>query len=125
MVDVHLFTSLNATCPKYPYPLPNIDRVINGSSYYKNLSFMDPYFSYNQIKMEHLDAPKMKFMSNNFNYYYNVMPFILENTNSYQRIMNALFSNQIGYNINVYIDDMTVKTPKKGSHYKDLEDILE
>ncbi|MCI55736.1 gag-pol polyprotein, partial [Trifolium medium] len=37
------FTDLNKACPKDPYPLPNIDRLIDGASGYKMLSFMDAY----------------------------------------------------------------------------------
>lgn len=35
------FTDHNATCTKDPYPLPNIDHLIDGSSGYKMLHFMD------------------------------------------------------------------------------------
>ncbi|KAK2409009.1 hypothetical protein QL285_044467 [Trifolium repens] len=45
------FTDLNKACPKDPYPLPSIDRLIDGASGYKTLSFMDAYSGYNQIKM--------------------------------------------------------------------------
>ncbi|PNY11290.1 gag-pol polyprotein [Trifolium pratense] len=37
------FTYLNKTCPKDPYPLLNIDRLIDGASGCKMLSFMDAY----------------------------------------------------------------------------------
>lgn len=57
------FTNLNVPCPKELYPLPNIDRVIDGSLGYKMSSFMDPYFGYNQIKMDLVDASKKTSMS--------------------------------------------------------------
>ncbi|GAU50470.1 hypothetical protein TSUD_137230 [Trifolium subterraneum] len=37
------FTDLNKACPKDPYPLPSIDRLIDGASSYKTLSFMDSF----------------------------------------------------------------------------------
>lgn len=41
---------------------------------------MDAYFIYNQTDIDHLDAPKMAFMSNHDNYYYyNVMPIRMKN----------------------------------------------
>ncbi|MCI29048.1 hypothetical protein A2U01_0050252, partial [Trifolium medium] len=58
------FTDLNKACPKDPYPLPSIDRLIDGASGYKNLSFMDAYSDYNQIKINAMDAPHTTFMSN-------------------------------------------------------------
>lgn len=36
--------NLNVTCPKDTYPLPDIDRLIDGSLSYHILSFMDTYF---------------------------------------------------------------------------------
>ncbi|MCI09737.1 gag-pol polyprotein [Trifolium medium] len=73
------FTDLNKACPKDPYPLPSIDRLIDGASGFKTLSFMDAYSGYNKIKMNTLDAPHTAFMSNTCNYHYKVMPFGLKN----------------------------------------------
>lgn len=73
------FTGFNNTCPKDPYPLSNIDRLIEGSFGYKTLSFIDTYYDYSQIKMNLINVPKITFMSNRDNYYYNVMPFGLKN----------------------------------------------
>ena len=41
------YTDLNKACPKDPYPLPNVDKLVDGSSGYKYLSFMDAYSGYN------------------------------------------------------------------------------
>jgi len=68
------YTYLNMACPKDPYPLPNIDHLIDNASGFKTLSFMDAYSGYNQIRMDPLDAPKTAFMTNNKNYHYEVMP---------------------------------------------------
>lgn len=40
------FINLNADCPKDPYPLPNIDCLIDGSLSYRTLHFMDAYSEY-------------------------------------------------------------------------------
>ena len=45
------FTDLNKACPKDSYPLPNIDKLIDGASGYRYLCFMDAYSGYNQIRM--------------------------------------------------------------------------
>ncbi|GAU50294.1 hypothetical protein TSUD_137480 [Trifolium subterraneum] len=114
------FTDLNKACPKDPYPLPSIDRLIDGASGYKTLSFMDAYSGYNQIKMHPMDAQHTAFMSNTCNYFYNVMPFGLKNAGAtYQRLMDRVFVEQIGKNL-----DMVIKTRKEGEHDKDLDDIL-
>ncbi|CAJ2657743.1 unnamed protein product [Trifolium pratense] len=53
------------------------------------------------------------------------MPFGLKNAGAtYQRLMDRVFSEQIGKNLEVYIDDMVVKTPEGNHHDEDLLDIL-
>jgi len=49
------FTSLNEACPNDSYPLPRIDQLVEATMGYELLSFMDAYFSYNQIKMHPSD----------------------------------------------------------------------
>ncbi|RDX78393.1 hypothetical protein CR513_41342, partial [Mucuna pruriens] len=41
------YTDLNKACPKDPYPLPNIDWLVDGASGFALLSFMDAYSGYN------------------------------------------------------------------------------
>jgi hypothetical protein len=119
------FTDLNKSCPKDPYPLPSIDRLIDDASGYKMLSFMDAYSGYNQIKMSTADTPHTAFMTNTCNYFYKVMPFGLKNAGAtYQCLMDRVFARQIGRNLEVYIDDMVIKSIDDNSHHKDLEEIL-
>lgn len=40
---------------------------------------MDAYSGYNHIKMNLLDVPKATFMTNNWNYYYNLIPYDIKN----------------------------------------------
>lgn len=120
------FTYLNATCYKDLYLLLNIDLLIDWYSGYRVPSFMDSYSRYNQINMDPLDAPKTTFTLNDGNYYYNVMPFGLKNASAtYQRLINAVFSHQIGRNLEVYVDDTIIKIEEGHSHTENLEDILQ
>ncbi|RDX64313.1 hypothetical protein CR513_57143, partial [Mucuna pruriens] len=41
------YTNLNKVCPKDPYLLPSIDRLVNGDSGYMFISFMNTYSKYN------------------------------------------------------------------------------
>lgn len=66
-------------CLKDSYPIPNIDRLVDSSSEYKFLSFMDAYFGYNHIPMYEPDREKITFVTKEGNYVYNVMPFVLKN----------------------------------------------
>ena len=54
------------------------------------------------------------------------MSFGLKNAGStYQRIITKMFEPQLGKNIEVYIDDMVVKSKVVSDHVGDLESIFE
>ena len=54
------------------------------------------------------------------------MPFGLKNAGStYQRMMTKMFESQMGKNIEVYIDDMVVKSKIVSKHIRDLKNIFE
>ena len=56
-------------------------------------------------------------------YYYKVMPFGLKNVGAtYQRLVNKMFSKQIGRNMEVYVDDMLVKSKEEFAHLDDLKE---
>ena len=60
------------------------------------------------------------------NYYYKMMPFELKNAGStYQRMKTRMFEPQLGKNIEVYIDDMVVKSKVDSEHINDLGNIFE
>lgn len=115
------YTDLNKACPKDAYPLPSIDRLVDGASGYRLLSLMDSYSEYNQIRMNPEDEEKTSFMTERANYCYKVMPFGLKNAGAtYQRLMDMIFAKQIGRNIEVYVDDMVVKSNNPAGHSADL-----
>ena len=73
------YNDLNKACPKDVYPLPNIDKLVDGASGFQVLSFLDTYFRYNQIRMYTQDKEKTTFISEDVNFCYRVMPFSLKN----------------------------------------------
>ena len=96
---------------KDPYPLPSIDQLIDAISGHLMLSFMDAFSGYNQIKLSPEDREKTSFITHRGVYCYKVMPFGLINAGAtYQRMMNKIFSGQLGRNMEVYVDDMIVKS---------------
>ncbi|CAJ2645722.1 unnamed protein product [Trifolium pratense] len=120
------YTDLNRACPKDAYPLPSIDKLVDNSSGFKLLSFMDAYSGYNQIKMAEIDKKKTAFMTESGNYYYNVMPFGLKNAGAtYQRMMNKVFNNEIGDMLEVYMDDMIVKSEEEVDHTAHLKRVFD
>ena len=51
------------------------------------------------------------------------MPFGLKNAGAtYQRLVNRMFSHQIGKNVEVYVDDMLVKIKDEANHLDDLKE---
>ena len=105
------FTDLNRACPKDGYPLPWIDTLVDSTARHELLSFMDAFSGYNQIKMNEEDQEKTSFITSQGIFCYKVMPFGLKNAGAtYQRLMNKMFTHQIGRNVQVYVDDMLVKS---------------
>ena len=51
-----------------------------------------------------------------------VMPFRLKNAGvTYQRLVNKMFSKQIGGNMEVYVDNMLIKSKIESTHLDDLK----
>nr|KYP67764.1 Transposon Ty3-I Gag-Pol polyprotein [Cajanus cajan] len=120
------YTNLNKACPKDAYPLPNIDRLVDGASGHKLLTFLDAYSGYNQIRMHPQDEVKMTFITESANYCYRVMSFGLKNVGTtYQRLMDKVFKYHIGKNLEVYVDDMVVKSNDLGTHKDDLIEVFQ
>ena len=114
-------TDLNKACPKDSYPLPRIDTLVDSTARHQLLSFMYAFSGYNQIKMEEADQEKTSFITSQGLFYYKVMPFGLKNAGAtYQRLMNKMFAHQIGRNVQVYVDDMLVKSLCEDDHLDDL-----
>ena len=68
----------------------------------------------------------MAFISPDANYYNTVMPFGLKNVGAtYQRMMARMFWDKIGRTVEVYIDDMVVKSKQEKCHIEDLQGVFE
>nr|XP_009757868.1 PREDICTED: uncharacterized protein LOC104210618 [Nicotiana sylvestris] len=120
------FTDLNKAYPKDLFPLPHIDQLIDTTAGHELLSFLDNYSSYNQILMEEEDQEKITFITHQGTYYYKVMPFGLKNAGAtYQRLVTKMFKDQLGKIMEVYIDDMLVKSKRKGDHIDHLREAFD
>ena len=84
---------------------------------------MDAYSGYNQIRMHEEDQEHTAFLTNQGLYCYKVMPFGLKNAGAtYQRLVNKMFKDQIGKTMEVYVDDMLVKSLKTEEHIRNLNE---
>ena len=119
------FTDLNKVCPKDSFPLPRIDQLVDSTTKHKLLKFMDAFSGYNQIKMDEKDQEKTAFITSQGLYCYKVMPFKLKNAGAtYQRLGNKMFNKQICKNMEVYVDDMLVKSKEELAHLDDFRKII-
>ena len=71
------------------------------------------------------DQEKTAFVIPTRKYHYKVMHFGLKNARStYQRMIIRIFKPQLGKNIEIYIDDMVVKSKVVSKHVGDFESIF-
>nr|KYP60510.1 Transposon Ty3-I Gag-Pol polyprotein [Cajanus cajan] len=119
------YIDLNKACPKDSYLLPNIDRLVDGAADHNFLTFLDVYSGYNQIRMHPRDEDKTTFVTESANYCYQVMSFGLKNAGAtYQRFMDKIFHEQIGKNMEIYVDNMVVKSADMLSHVTNLAKVF-
>ena len=79
-----------------------------------------------QIALAAYDQKKTSFISLDANYHYTVMSFSLKNAGAtYHRMMTRMFREKISHTVEVYIDDMVVKSKEEHGHVGDLTDIFE
>ena len=95
--------------------------MVDSTAGHELLSFRDAFSGYNHIRMDPKDQEKASFMIGHGMYCYQVMPFGLKNAGAtYQRLVNRMFQKQIGASMEVYIEDMLVKSVKAELHVDHL-----
>jgi hypothetical protein len=115
------YTSLNKACPKDPYPLPRIDQIVDSTSGCDLLSFLDAYSGFHQIQMSREDRKHTAFVTVDGLYCYVVMPYGLKNVlPTFVRSMSKTFGDLIRDKVEVYIDDIVVKTKRRSTLVEDL-----
>ena len=107
------YTDLNKACLKDSYPLPTIDQLVDSTACHQLYSFIDAAQGYHQIPMKKEDEEKTSLITHEGLYCYKLMPFGLKNAGAtYQRLMNHVLQDHIGKNVEVYVDDIIVKSQK-------------
>ncbi|XP_075645609.1 uncharacterized protein LOC142616695 [Castanea sativa] len=119
------FTDLNRACPKDPFLMPKIDQLVDATCGHPRMSFLDAFQGYHQIALAAEDQEKTAFLTPDANYHYTVMPFGLKNAGAiYQRMITRMFRDMIGRTVEVYFDDMVIKSKQKGQHVGDLKEVF-
>ena len=95
------------------YPMPIADMLVDAAAEHKVISFMDGNAGYNQIFMAEEDIAKTAFRCPGAIglFEWVVMTFGLKNAGAtYQRAMNYIFHELIRRVVEIYIDDVVVKS---------------
>ncbi|RVW45301.1 Transposon Ty3-I Gag-Pol polyprotein [Vitis vinifera] len=120
------FRDLNKASPKDDFPFPHIDMLVDSTAGHSMLSFMDGFSGYSQILMAPEDMEKTSFITEWGTYCYRVMPFGLKNAGAtYQRAATTLFHDMMHRDVEVYVDDMIVKSRDRSDHLEALERFFE
>ena len=86
------------------------------------LSFLDAFSDYHQILMYPPNAEKTSFIKLHRLFCYNVMPFGLKNAGAtYQRLVTKMFQPLLRKTMEVYIDDMLIKSKERPNHTMHLQ----
>jgi hypothetical protein len=116
------FRDLNRATPKDEYPMPVVETLLNVTADNKILCFMDGNAGYNQIFMAPKDIYKTAFRvpSAVGLFEYVVVTFGLKNAGAtYQRVMNYIYHDLISKLVEIYIDDVVVKSTSTRGHLED------
>ena len=90
------------------------------------MNVLDALQGYNQIVLAPRDQEKTSFITPKGNYHYTVMPFGLKNVGAtYQQMVTHMFKELIDKTMEVYIDDMVVKTKERVRHAHDLVNVFD
>ena len=120
------FCDQNKASPKDDFPLPHIDMLVDNTAGHSILSFMDGFSGYNQIMMALEDMEKTSFITEWGTYCYRVMPFGLKNARAtYQRAATTPFHDMMHRDVEVYVDDMIVKSQDRVDHLAALQRFFE
>ncbi|XP_070002691.1 uncharacterized protein [Nicotiana sylvestris] len=85
-----------------------------------------PGLSVDLVLMDEEDAEKKDFTTPWSTYYYRVMPFGLKNVGAtYMRAMTAIFHGMMHQEIEVYVDDVIIKSRMQDDHVRDLRKFFE
>jgi hypothetical protein len=122
------FRNLNKATSKDEYPMTIVDMLINNVSEHRVITFLDGNAGYNQIFMAEEDMSKTAFRCPGFIglFEWFVMTFGSKNTGAtYQRAMNLIFYDLLGIILEIYIDDVVVKSDSMDNHLANLRLALE
>jgi hypothetical protein len=120
------YMNLNRHCLKDPFGLPCIDQIVDSTAWSAPLSFLDCYSTYHQIELWEEDQRKTSFITPFDAYYYKTISFGLKNAGAtYHRAIQTCLGEQIGENIEAYVDDVVVTIKDPTMLIQDMKQTIE
>jgi hypothetical protein len=122
------FRDLNRATPMDGCPMPVADLLVDAAAGRKVISFMDGNAGYNQIFIAIEDISKIAFRCPGHIglFEWIVMTFGLKNAGAtYKRAMNYIFHELIGKIVEIYIDDVVIKSLNHDTHLENVKRTLE
>lgn len=108
---------VDSDCSKYDFPLPIIELMIDTTTSHEALSFMNGSLVYSQTQMAPRDEEIIAFRTLKGIYYYKAMFFGLKNVGAtYQCVMQRIFDEILHKNVELYVDDLVLKSRKRRDH---------
>ena len=115
------YSDQNKASPKDNFPLSNIHILIDNCAKHEMHSFVDCYAGFHHILLDEEDAEKTAFITPWGVYHYRVIPFDLKNANAtYMRAMTTIFHDMIHKEIEVYVDDIIIKSRESSDYLTHL-----
>ena len=122
------FRDVNVATPKDMYVMPITTMLVDSAANNELLSFIDGFFYYNQILIAMKDITKTTFRypGSIGTFEWLVMHFGLKNVGAtYQRGMNVIFHDMLVHHMEIYIDDIVVKSERASEHVDHLKKSFE
>nr|GEV07517.1 reverse transcriptase domain-containing protein [Tanacetum cinerariifolium] len=105
------------------YPIPEIHWKVESLCGYPFKCFLDAYKGYHQIQMAEQDEEKTVFHTSHEVYCNTKIPFGLKNAGAtYQRLVDNAFDRKIGRNLEIYVDDLVIKSHTETELPWDIEE---
>ncbi|GJU26261.1 reverse transcriptase domain-containing protein [Tanacetum coccineum] len=118
--------NINKACPKENHSLPTTESKVKDIPQHQFKCFLDTYKGYHQIPIAEKDEEKTAFYTREGVFCYRRLPFGLKNAGeTYQRLIDKVFSCQVGRIMEVNADKMLIKSNSEEEMLADIKETLE
>ncbi|GKB41007.1 hypothetical protein Tco_0885949 [Tanacetum coccineum] len=115
--------SLNKVCTKDMYPFPKTEEELGSLMGYKYKCFSRLPKEHSQVRMSEIDEEKIGFHTEEGVYCFTHMLKGLKNsTATLQRMMDKVLADQKGRNLEVYLEEIVMKSKTEQNLIKDVEE---